>query len=91
MAPPPPPLHDFLYCSKTLLHDAPLLGGFFLLEIGPTVTKSRDLLFMHVNPKIAQFHDLCTKHMEISIFVKCGLSLVIWCCLQFICWFWGSK
>ena len=59
--------------------------------IGPTVTRSRDLLSLHVSPKIAHFCDLCTKHMEMSFFLKIDQTLVIGSYLKFRWLLWESK
>ena len=80
-----PPLADFFLSSL-----AQLLKDFFL-KIGPTVTRSRDLLSLHVSPKIAQFRDLCTKHMEKSFFLKTDQTWVIGSCLKFRWLFCESK
>ena len=61
------------------------------LKIGPTVTRSRDLLSLHVSPEIAHFCDLCTKHMEKSFFLKTDQTCVIGSCLKFRWLFWESK
>ena len=86
-----PPLHDFADCSGTHMDGAPRLADsfplslaqlffFFWLKIGPTVTRSRDLVSSHVIPKIAHIRDLCTKHMEMSFFLKIDQTLVIGSC-----------
>ena len=85
----PPPLHDFSDCSRTHMDGASPLADFFALEscaslkkkkkkIGPIVTRSRDLLSLHVSPKIAHFCDLCTKHMEMSFFLKNRSNIGYW-------------
>ena len=76
-----PPLTDFALSS---------LAHLFLLKIGRTVTKSHDLLSLHVGPKIDHFCDLCTKHMKLSFFLKRDNTLVIGSCLKFRC-FGGVK
>ena len=60
-------------------------------KVGPIVTRSRDLLSLHVSPKIAHFCDLCTKHMEMPFFLKIDQTLVIGSCLKFRWLFWESK
>ena len=61
------------------------------LKIGPTVTRSRDLLSLNVSLKIAHFRDLCTKHMEMSFFLKMDQTLVIGPFLKFRWLFRESK
>ena len=69
---------------------AQLLKHFFL-KIGPTVTRSRDLLSLHVSPEIAHFRDLCTKPMEKSFFLMIVQTWVIGSCLKFRWLFWQSN
>ena len=80
LCPPPPPSAIFpMVRERIWMAPRRSLTFFFescatfkriYLKIGPTVTRSRDLLSLHVSPKIAHFRDLCTKHMEKSFFLK---------------------
>ena len=84
---PPPPSTIFLIAQERIwMAPRRSLTFFFqalrnfkniFLKIGPTVTRSRDLLSLHVSLKIAHFRDLCTKRMAKSFFLKTDQTWVI--------------
>ena len=100
MPPPPPPRFFWLLENAygwrpaapwLFSFESCATFNFFFLKIGPTVTRSHDLLSLHVSPKIAHFLDLCTKHMEKSFFLKTDQPWVIGSCLKFRWLFLKSK
>ena len=84
--PPPPPTPPCTKSATAADRNTPL-HEFFLsrsytsfdtkfAKIGPSVVRSHDVLYSHVGTKSAFCICLCTKHMEITDFLKCTKTVL---------------